>query len=121
MQDYIDQIDELLRSRGLEPFAKYGHAPSKWYLGSNKPAFGIIMHSREIKPENQSGQEIFETVVKIVELCEKLGITPKPEHKWPFSDKVKRERLDELREIIGKGFNSFILDPEYNDTLSLMV
>jgi hypothetical protein len=121
MQECVDRIDELLRSRGLEPFAKYGHAPSKWYLGTNEAAYGIIMHSREIKPEHQSGQEIFGTVVKIVELCEELGITPKPEHKWPFSDTVKRERLNQLRVIIGTGFNSFILDPECNEMLSAMV
>ena len=121
MQDCLNQIDELLCRNGLEPFEKYGHAPSKWYLGSNETAYGIIMHSREIRPENQSGKELFETIIKIVDLCEDLGVTPKPEHKWPFSDKVKRERLDELREIIGKGFNSFVLDPKCNDTLSSML
>jgi hypothetical protein len=121
MQDCVNEIDELLRSRKLEPFAKYGHAPSKWYLGTNEAAYGMIMHSREIKPEHQSGKEIFETVVKIVDLCSELGITPKPEHKWPFSDKVKRDRLNKLRKIIGSGFNSFILDPNCNETLSSMV
>jgi len=121
MQRSLDEIDGLLRSHGLTPFAKYGHAPSKWYLGDNSPAYGLVMHSREIRPEGKSGEQIFETVLDIVEKCEQLGVTPKPEHKWPFSDKVKKSRMEELREAIGEGFNTFVLDDDCDSVLSSMV
>ncbi|MBD3406492.1 MAG: FAD-binding protein [Candidatus Lokiarchaeota archaeon] len=121
MQDGIDSIDNLLREHGLEPFAKYGHAPSKWYLGDNTPAYGIVMHSREIRPDDATGRDLFDTVLNIVKLTEKLEITPKPEHKWPFSDKSKLKRMIELREIIGGHFNDFLFDPHCDDVLSSMV
>ncbi|MDF1539377.1 MAG: FAD-binding oxidoreductase [Candidatus Thorarchaeota archaeon] len=121
MQDRIDEIDALLRRHDLEPFAKYGHGPSKWYLGDNTPAYGIILHSREIRPEGKPGKEVYQAVLDIVQLCKKLKITPKPEHKWPFSDEVKNARLTELRQVLGAGFNEFMLDPEYNDILASMV
>ncbi|MFX0108959.1 MAG: hypothetical protein ACFE7R_11790, partial [Candidatus Hodarchaeota archaeon] len=121
MQRTLNEIDQLLRSHDLVPFGKYGHAPSKWYLGNNSAAYGIIMHSREIRPEGKSGTELLQVVLDIVDKCDKLGVTPKPEHKWPFDDKDKSARLSELREVIGQGFNSFILDSECNDVLSSMV
>ncbi|MHA1907296.1 MAG: FAD-binding oxidoreductase [Candidatus Thorarchaeota archaeon] len=121
MQDRIDEVDALLRSHDLEPFAKYGHGPSKWYLGDNTPAYGIILHSREIRPENKPGKEIYQAVLDIIQLCKKLKITPKPEHKWPFADEVKNARLTELRQVLGAGFNEFMLDPECNDILASMV
>ncbi len=121
MQRSLDEIDSLLISQDLVPFAKYGHAPSKWYLGNNNPAYGLIMHSREIRPEGKSGEQLFQTVLDIVEKCEELGVTPKPEHKWPFSDKVKNSRMEELRETIGEGFNTFILDDDCDNVLSSMV
>ncbi len=121
MQDRIDEVDALLRSHNLEPFAKYGHGPSKWYLGDNNAAYGIILHSREIRPENKTGKEIYQAVLDIVQLCKKLDITPKPEHKWPFADEVKNARLRELRQVLGAGFNEFMLDPECNDVLASMV
>ena len=118
----ISEIDTVLRKHDLTPFAKYGHAPSKWYLGDNSPAFGIIMHSREIQPEGKTGSEIFHAVEDIVKKCEELGVTPKPEHKWPYSDVVKKARIQELREIIGGSFNSFLFEPDCaSDTLSSMV
>ncbi len=121
MQHGIDEVNALLRTHDFEPFAKYGHAPSKWYLGDNSATYGIILHSREIRPENKSGKEVYQTVLDIVELCRRLGITPKPEHKWPFSDDVKLARLRELRSIIGTRFNSFLLDSDCNETLASMV
>ncbi len=121
MHHSLMELNELLRQDGFEPFAKYGHAPSKWYLGDNSAAFGLVMHSREIRPPGKSGREIFETVARIVEKCDELGITPKPEHKWPFSDKTKKKRILELRKIIGGGFNSFILDENADEILGAMV
>ncbi|MHA2376102.1 MAG: hypothetical protein ACXAB9_08030, partial [Candidatus Thorarchaeota archaeon] len=121
MQYSLGEIDSLLRSDGLQPFGKYGHAPSKWYLGSNEAAYGLIMHSREIRPEGKTGQEIFETVTRIVEKCDEVGVTPKPEHKWPFSDSAKKTRLEQIRDVIGRGFNDFVLDPDCDKILGSMV
>ena len=121
LQDSINEVDELLISQGMTPFAKYGHGPSKWYLGDNTPTYGLILHSREIKPEGKTGQELLNTVLAIVDKCEELGITPKPEHKWPFSDVDKKKRLDEIRRVIGDGFNPFLLSSECNDVLGSMV
>ncbi|MFW9955453.1 MAG: FAD-binding oxidoreductase [Candidatus Thorarchaeota archaeon] len=121
MQDGIDEIDALLRKHGFTPFAKYGHGPSKWYQGNNTATYGIILHSREIRPEGKTGKEIYQGVLDIVNLCTRLKVTPKPEHKWPFSDEVKNARLIELRRIIGDGFNAFLLDSSCNDTLAAMV
>ncbi len=121
MQDGIEEIDSLLRRHDFIPFAKYGHAPSKWYLGDNSAAYGVILHSREIRPENISGRQIYDIVLEIVDTCERLGITPKPEHKWPYSDRVKNTRLQQLREVMGQGFNSFLLSPDCNDILGSMV
>lgn len=122
MEQSIEHINEVLREHNLIPFAKYGHAPSKWYMGNNEPAYGIIMHSREIRPKGQSGEDIFETVLALVDRCKELGITPKPEHKWPFADKDKKQRITELRKIMGRGFNSFILAKDCaTSTLRTMV
>ncbi len=121
LQDSLDEIDALLIEHGMTPFAKYGHGPSKWYLGDNTPTYGLILHSREIKPENKSGQELLDTVLAIVDKCDQLGVTPKPEHKWPFSDADKKKRLEEIRQVIGEGFNPFLLSPECNDVLGSMV
>ncbi|MHA1902940.1 MAG: FAD-binding oxidoreductase [Candidatus Thorarchaeota archaeon] len=121
MQYSLGEIDSLLKGDGLQPFGKYGHAPSKWYLGNNDAAYGLIMHSREIRPESKTGQEIFETVTRIVEKCEEVGVTPKPEHKWPFSDSAKKTRLEQIRDVIGRGFNDFVLDPDCDKILGSMV
>ncbi len=121
LQDSIDAVNALLIDHGMTPFAKYGHAPSKWYTGDNSATYGLILHSREIKPEGKSGQEMFDTVLAIVEKCNELKVTPKPEHKWPFSDEVKRKRLEEIRTVIGQSFNPFLLSPECNDILGSMV
>lgn len=121
MQHGIEEINALLIENELTPFAKYGHAPSKWYIGDNSPTYGLIMHSREIRPEGRTGKEIYATITQIVAKCEELRITPKPEHKWPFSDDVKKERIRELREVLGQGFNTFILEPDYDSVLGSMV
>lgn len=121
LQDSLNEIEALLIGKGMVPFGKYGHGPSKWYLGDNTPTYGLILHSREIRPEGRTGEEMLNTVLEIVEKCEELGVTPKPEHKWPFSDAVKKKRLDEIRQVIGEGFNPFLLSPECNDVLGSMV
>ena len=121
MQNGLNEIDALLKKHGFAPFAKYGHAPSKWYMGDNSPTYGVILHSREIRPQDKTGKDIFRTVQDLVELCDRLKVTPKPEHKWPYSDSVKNTRLLELRKAIGSGFNQFIFDPQCNDVLSTMV
>ncbi len=121
LQDRLDLINSLLIDHGMIPFAKYGHGPSKWYLGDNTATYGLILHSREIKPDNQTGPEMLDTVLALVDLCEANGITPKPEHKWPYSDRVKKKRLEEIRGIIGKGFNPFLLSAECNEVLGSMV
>ncbi|MGV9170206.1 MAG: FAD-binding oxidoreductase [Promethearchaeia archaeon] len=122
MSHSIDQINEVLHNHGLIPFVKYGHAPSKWYLGNNEEAYGMIMHSREIRPEAQSGKRVFQTILALLDKCKELGITPKPEHKWPFSDTEKKSRIEELRRIVGDGFNSFILQEDCaTPTLRTMV
>lgn len=122
MQHTIDEIESLLIDHDLPPFTKYGHAPSKWYLGNNNPAYGLIMHAQEIRPEGKSGQEIYQAVKDIVEKCGELGVTPKPEHKWLYSDEVKKTRIREIREIIGQAFNPFMFEEDCaSDTLSSMV
>jgi len=122
MWNTINEIDTVLHEHDLIPFSKYGHAPSKWYLGDNSPAYGLVMHSREIRPEGKTGSEIFQAVEDIVKKCEELNVTPKPEHKWPYSDEVKKARIQELREVIGGSFNSFMFEPDCSsDTLSSMV
>jgi hypothetical protein len=121
IREGVEGIDDLLKRHRFVPFAKYGHAPSKWYLGNNSPAYGIIMHSREIRPEGITGAEVFKAVTELVGLCEELGITPKPEHKWPYQEKAKNERIQQLREVIGEGFNTFVLQSDCNVVLSSMV
>ncbi|MFW9964119.1 MAG: FAD-binding oxidoreductase [Candidatus Sifarchaeia archaeon] len=121
LQDRLDIVNALLIDHGMTPFAKYGHGPSKWYLGDNTPTYGLILHSREIKPEDKKGSEMLGTVLAIVDLCDANGITPKPEHKWPYSDEIKKKRLEEIREIIGRGFNPFLLSQECNEVLGSMV
>ncbi|MFW9958863.1 MAG: FAD-binding oxidoreductase [Candidatus Odinarchaeota archaeon] len=121
LQDGIDTINALLIEHGMTPFAKYGHGPSKWYSGDNSPTYGLILHSREIKPEGKQSQDVYDTVLAIVDICDELKVTPKPEHKWPFSDEVKKKRLEEIRAVIGQGFNPFLLSPECNDILGSMV
>ena len=121
LQDSLNEVEALLNDHGMTPFGKYGHGPSKWYLGDNTPTYGLILHSREIRPEGKTGEELLNTVLAIVDKCEELGVTPKPEHKWPFSDAVKNKRLEDIRQVIGEGFNPFLLSPECNDVLGSMV
>ena len=121
LQDNIDAINALLIDHGMTPFAKYGHGPSKWYSGDNSATYGLILHSREIKPEGKAGQEVFDAVLAIVQKCDELKVTPKPEHKWPYSDETKKKRLEEVRAVIGRSFNPFLLSPECSDVLGSMV
>lgn len=122
MGQTIQEIDSVLMEHKLTPFVKYGHAPSKWYLGDNSPAYGLIMHSREIRPEGRTGTEIYQAVEAIVRKCEELNVTPKPEHKWLYSDEVKKARIQKLRQVLGDSFNSFMFEPDCaSETLSSMV
>jgi hypothetical protein len=121
LQDGINAVNALLVEHGMTPFAKYGHAPSKWYTGDNTATYGLILHSREIKPEEKSGQELLDTVLAIVEKCNELKVTPKPEHKWPYSDEIKKKRLEEIRAVIGRSFNPFLLSAECNNILGSIV
>ena len=121
LQDTLDAIDALLIDHRMTPFAKYGHGPSKWYLGDNTATHGLILHSREIKPDGKTGEEMLKTVLAIVDKCDELKVTTKPEHKWPFSDAVKKKRLEEIRQVIGAGFNPFLISPDCTDVLSSMV
>ena len=122
MQEVIAEINQLLHEHDFIPFAKSGHAPSKWYLGDNTPAYGIVMHSREIRPPKKLGREVFLTVQAIVEKCMELGITPKPEHKWIYSDDIKKKRLEEIRSVLGHHMNPFIFEANCaSETLASMV
>ncbi|MHA2179406.1 MAG: FAD-binding oxidoreductase [Candidatus Thorarchaeota archaeon] len=121
LQDSLNEIEALLNDHGMAPFGKYGHGPSKWYLGDNTPTYGLILHSREIRPEGKTGEELLNVVLEIVDKCDELGVTPKPEHKWPFSDLDKKTRLEKIRQVIGEGFNPFLLSPDCNDVLGSMV
>lgn len=122
VQRVVDEIDSLVIRYGYEPFAKYGHAPSKWYLGDNSATYGLLMHCYEIKPEGKTSQETYQAVQEIVKLCDDLGMTPKPEHKWMYSDEIKKKRIEEIRKIIGDGFNPFIFESDgASTTLSSML
>lgn len=122
VQHVVEEIDSLVMRYGYEPFAKYGHAPSKWYLGDNSATYGLLMHCYEVRPEGRTSQEAYQAVKEIVKLCDDLGMTPKPEHKWLYSDEVKKARIEEIRNVIGHGFNPFIFEPDCaSDTLSSMI
>ncbi len=109
-EEMIKEINETLGKYRFLPFIKYGHAPSLWHVGNEKIK-GLIMHSREIRPTNFTQDLVFNGIVDLVETCERLGITPKPEHKWPFSKTtVKHKRLTELTKLLGANFNPFLLD-----------
>ncbi|RLI55717.1 MAG: hypothetical protein DRO93_11740 [Candidatus Thorarchaeota archaeon] len=81
----------------------------------------MVMHSREIRPPEQSPKEVLATILEIVDACEELGVTPKPEHKWPYSDMAKKTRLSQLREVLGQGFNNFIFCDDCAEALAKMV
>ncbi|MBD3193130.1 MAG: FAD-binding protein [Candidatus Heimdallarchaeota archaeon] len=120
-EEMIDAINNTLRDQGFEPFMKYGHAPSKWHIG-NKKREGIIMHSREIRPDNLTSEMVFNAIIALVETCKKLGITPKPEHKWPYlKTSEKHQRLIKLRKILGEKFNPFILDCTLDELKELVL
>ena len=97
-------------SHHFQPFIKFGHAPSIWHVGDDTIK-GIIMHSREKRPNNPTPEMVFEAILALVNVCERLNITPKPEHKWPYLRTTpKYHRLLALTEVLGKNFNPFILD-----------
>ncbi len=109
-EEMIKEINKTLGKYHFLPFIKFGHAPSLWHVGNEKIK-GIIMHSREIRPTNFTRDLVFDGIVDLVKTCERLGITPKPEHKWPFSKTtVKHKRLSELTKVLGTNFNPFLLD-----------
>ncbi|NHJ85358.1 MAG: FAD-binding protein [Asgard group archaeon] len=119
--EIIATINERLRKHTFEPFIKFGHAPSVWYEDGKKIK-GIIMHSREKRPDGLTPTTVFDAIVELVKTCEELGLTPKPEHKWPFSkNTLKHTRLVELTEILGKKFNPFILDCKLEELADLVL
>ncbi|HUT80857.1 MAG TPA: FAD-binding protein [Candidatus Bathyarchaeia archaeon] len=119
--EIIATINEKLRKHTFEPFIKFGHAPSVWY-DEGKKIKGIIMHSREKRPDKLTPKTVFDAIVELVKTCEELGVTPKPEHKWPFSKNTqKHARLVELTEILGKKFNPFILDCKLEELADLVL
>ncbi|MCF2142670.1 MAG: FAD-binding protein [Candidatus Heimdallarchaeota archaeon] len=120
-EELVRKINQTLESCGFEPFIKFGHAPSVYHHGDEKIK-GIIMHSREKRPEELTSKMVFDGIVALVELCEKEGIIPKPEHKWPFSKTTqKHKRLTELTTILGKKFNPFILDSTLKELAELVL
>ncbi|MBN1330515.1 MAG: FAD-binding oxidoreductase [Candidatus Heimdallarchaeota archaeon] len=119
--EIIATINEKLRKHTFEPFIKFGHAPSVWYEDGKKIK-GIIMHSREKRPKTLTPTIVFDAIVELVKTCEELGVTPKPEHKWPFSRNTQKyTRLIELTEILGKQFNPFILDCKLDELADLVL
>lgn len=120
-EEMLNAINNTLKKQGFSPFMKYGHAPSNWHVG-NKKLKGIIMHSREIRPVNLTSEMVFNAIIALVETCKKLGITPKPEHKWPYlKTSEKHQRLTELRKILGEKFNPFILDCTLDELKELVL
>lgn len=104
--ELMTEINEILRSYNTTPFIKFGHAPSKWY-DQDKPCYGFIMHSREVRPE-KTGKELIEIISTLIDFCLARNITPKPEHKWPYLPGRKRDRLVELAMIFENTFNPFV-------------
>jgi len=113
LAERVMEINELLKSYNITPFFKLGHAPSKWY-DQDQPCYGFIMHSREVRPD-KTGNEIMEVITTIIDYCFSRGITPKPEHKWPYLQDKKRVRLIELAALFENKFNPCILTYEPED------
>ncbi len=119
--EIIKTINESLEKHTFEPFIKFGHAPSVYYE-DNKKIKGIIMHSREKRPKNLTPKVVFDGIMACVETCEKLRITPKPEHKWPYQKTTKKyKRLVELTNVLGKQFNPFLLECELEELAELVL
>ncbi|MEA2069890.1 MAG: FAD-binding protein [Asgard group archaeon] len=120
-EQVIKNINQTLQVNDFDPFLKYGHAPSLWHE-NNKTKKGIIMHSREIRPEEVDDKSLFKAIIALVNTCRSLGVTPKPEHKWPYSKTTeKHQRLIELREILGEKFNPFIIDCSLEELTKLVL
>ena len=80
------------------------------------------MHSREKRPDDLTPKVVFDTIIALVNICEEMGVTPKPEHKWPYSKNTgKHKRLIELTKILGKQFNPFILDCSLEELADLVL
>ncbi|NHK30920.1 MAG: FAD-binding oxidoreductase [Asgard group archaeon] len=120
-EEVIKKLNETLMAHRFSPFIKFGHAPSVYYENGNKIK-GMIMHSREKRPDDITPKDVFDTIVALVEMCEETGVTPKPEHKWPYSKNTgKHKRLVELTEVLGKQFNPFILDCSLEELADLVL
>ncbi|HUU76762.1 MAG TPA: FAD-dependent oxidoreductase [candidate division Zixibacteria bacterium] len=120
-EEIINTINKTIRNHTFEPFIKFGHAPSLWHVGNEKIK-GIIMHSREKRPEKLTGEIVFNAILALVETCEKLDITPKPEHKWPYTrGSEKHKRLVSLTKVLGKEFNTFLLDCSSEELAQLVL
>jgi hypothetical protein len=120
-EEVIKKINETLESQTFTPFIKFGHAPSVYYE-DDKKIKGMIMHSREKRPDDLTPKVVFDTIIALVNICEEMGVTPKPEHKWPYSKNTgKHKRLIELTKILGKQFNPFILDCSLEELADLVL
>ncbi|MFW9996306.1 MAG: FAD-binding oxidoreductase [Candidatus Odinarchaeota archaeon] len=117
--DKLDLLDEILVSSDLKPFLRYGHAPSVWYTGRNSRQEGLIMHARDIRPD-MDGTTTYKIILEIIDFCKREGITPKPEHKYPYADSGKIGRLEELRKVLGESFNPFIVSSSVEDMSKLV-
>ncbi|MHA2406879.1 MAG: FAD-binding oxidoreductase [Candidatus Ranarchaeia archaeon] len=117
--DILEEIDEIWRTDGIEPFLRYGHSPCKWYV-NHKPVYGMIMHAREVVAKRNSTQ-IMNTLEKVLDYCDKKGIIPKPEHKWPYQKTQKKDRLILLQQLLGNKFNPFVLKATRKELIPLML
>ncbi|MHA2059153.1 MAG: FAD-binding oxidoreductase [Candidatus Ranarchaeia archaeon] len=117
--DILEEIDEIWKTHGIEPFLRYGHSPCKWYV-NDQPVYGMIMHAREVVAKRTATQ-IMSTLETVLDFCDKRGIIPKPEHKWPYQNTQKKDRLIELQQHFGEQFNPFVLRATRKDLIPLML
>ncbi len=114
LEDIVNELNEVLTSNGITPFFKIGHAPSKWY-DDDQPRYGLIMHSREVRPEEKTGKDFVQIIDALIDFCNDHGVTPKPEHKWPYLQNKKGTRLIELASLFENKFNPFVLTHKTKD------
>ncbi len=117
--DLLSEIDAIWRNHAIEPFLRYGHSPCKWYV-DDTPHYGMIMHAREIVAK-KTPLQIMRILDEILTFCGDKGLVPKPEHKWPYQNTQKKERLKQIRQHLGGNFNPFIFTASQTDLSSLIL